>query len=77
MTAKHAATSETASMRRAKEWLAEMQAEAVALGRPVSPGNVRLLEHMATCRDGCELRENMDPAFCDLAETIKDGDDDA
>jgi len=63
---------ETASMRRATRWLAELRADAGVSGRTLTGPTVRLLEHMTTCAD-CELREHNDPELCDDAEDILDG----
>lgn len=63
---------ETASMRRAKRWLAEMREDAAKHGGALSAETEALFGHMSSCPD-CELRENNDPTFCEVADEIMGG----
>lgn len=65
---------ETASMRRAKRWLAEMRREAARVGRALDPETEALYGHCAACPE-CELREHNDDDYCEVAEDIMDGKD--
>ena len=61
----------TVSMRRARRWLAEMRAEAAQVGQTLEATTIDLYEHAATCRN-CELREESDSYYCELADRIMD-----
>lgn len=62
---------ETASMRRAKRWLAESREEAAKAGQTLDERTVRWFEHIAGCSE-CELREHNDPDLCEVADDISD-----